>query len=122
MLTCPGPAQLGGKAGALEAGLPGPTRGPTPLSPFLFFLKDGSLQNKTSRNLDLSGRERNTSPLSLHYPRTATNHTKPPQSRSSDEALGALPIPLISDAPSCRSACLGLRGPRRQAFFRVLDR
>lgn len=38
MLTCPGPAQLGGKAGALEAGLPGPTRGPTPLSPFFFFV------------------------------------------------------------------------------------
>lgn len=47
---------------------------------------------------------------------------KPPQSRSSDEALRALPIPLISDAPSCRSACLGLRGLQRQAFFRVLDR
>lgn len=119
MLTCPGPAQLGGRAGALEAGLPGPTRGPTPLSPFFFCRMD---PYKRSRNLDLSGRERNTSPLSLHYPRTATNHTKPPQSRSSDEALGALPIPLISDAPSCRSACLGLRGPRRQAFFRVLDR
>lgn len=36
-------------------------------------------------------------------------------------ALGAFPITLISDPPSCHSTCLILQGLQTQAFFRVLD-
>lgn len=145
MLTCPGPAQLGGKAGGIGSRPAGPharshssltlLRGtgpshcppqlwghhwtrlllklsPVPGSPSqsvacfkLKYPKPGGLHKatlctelrtagpcppsppitgsrtdayKTSRNLALSGRERNTSPLSLRYPGTATNHTKTP--------------------------------------------
>lgn len=49
------------------------------------------------------------------------NKNTPIRNCFNTHALRALPVTLISDPPSCHSACLILRGLQMQAFFRVLD-